>query len=164
MSFQLDTSSSIYVLLTLHLYYIVKCKAGDAVFGISENGSFKKSFDEAVRNLNISTPNNFLRMNHNQGLNHWIETGVRLISTLDTSNKDNMFYFSDVNDVENGIIEEIMEFQSRKLTNRNRKIYVDNGFSERSKVSIKQLRKCLFIFKSYCLANFLPFIKQSTTL
>ena len=147
MSFHCELSTSIYVLVTLHLYYITKCKAGDAVYCISGDGPFKVSFDEAVKSLNIHTPNNFLRVNHNQGFNQWIETGLRLASTLNTTSKDDIFYFSDVSDLKSGIIKEIMEFQSRSIANRIRTIFIDNGFGTRSKVSIRAFLTCLLLGK-----------------
>ena len=128
--------TSIYIFLCL----IVTCKAGVAVYYISEDRPFKVSFDEAVRSLNIHTPNNFLRVNHNQGLNQWIETGLRLASTLNTTSKDDIFYFSDVSDLKSGIIKEIMEFQNRGIRNGIRTIYIDNGLGTQSKVSTKHMK------------------------
>ena len=118
--------------IVLFMYFAVNCKADGAVYGIFEKESFKDSFDEATRNLNKITSSTFLQLDPQQSLNQFMATGLRFISTLDPSNQDDVYIFNDLTHMENGIIREVIEFQSRDLANRNKTIYLDNtlGFSK----------------------------------
>ena len=118
------------------MYFAVKCKADGAVYGISEKESFKASFDEAMINLSKNTSNTFLQLNPKQSLNQFIATGLRFISTFDESNQDDVFLFNDLTHMKNGIIREVLEFQSRDLTDRNKTVYLDNAFGFKSQVWI----------------------------
>ena len=119
---------SIYIIFSLQVYFLALCEAEDVVYGIFENGSFKMAFDEAMRNLNKSTSANFLQLNHNQSLNQLIASSQQISSTSKQKSRDNMFVFSDLNHVKNGIMREVLVHHRQNLKYRNTTLYIDNAF------------------------------------
>ena len=125
-----------YITFSLQVYFLALCEADDVIYGIFENGSFKMTFDEAMRSLNKSTSANFLQLNHNQSLNQLIASSQQISSTSKQKCRDNMFVFSDLNHVKNGIMREVLVHQRQKLNYRNTTLYIDNTFGLQSQVSI----------------------------
>ena len=123
-----------YIIFIVQMYYaVVICKADKIIYGMSEKESFKRSFDEAVRYLNNNSSNTFIRVNSYQGLQQIIETGQTLTSALQQHSQDDVFLFTDLNNQQNGIIREAIDFQSRNTANTN-KLYLDSLFGSGSKV------------------------------
>ena len=126
-----------YIVLSMHMCLsVILCKADSYIYGISEKDSFKISFDEAVRHLNKNSSNTFIRINPLQGLKQITETGVTLSFALQQHSQDDVFLFTDLNNQQNGILREVLDFQSRNKTNKNITILLDNSFGSQSKVKI----------------------------
>ena len=115
-----------YIVFTVQMYYaVVICKADNIIYGMSERESFKTSFDEAVRYLYNNSSSSFIPVNSNQGLKQIIETGQAFTSAIQQHIKDNVFLFTDLNNQQNGIIREVLDFQSSNKTNTS-KLYLDS--------------------------------------
>ena len=126
--------STTYIVFTVQIYHgVVICKANNTVYGMSEKESFKTSFDEAVRYLSKNSARTFLRMNPKQGLEQIIETGLTLTSTLQQRRQDNVFLFTDLNRGTNGIIKEVLEFQTTRFQNANM-VHIDSTLDLQEKV------------------------------
>ena len=123
-----------YIVFTVQICHaVVICKADNIIYGMSEKQSFKTSFDEAVRYLNANSSHTFIQMNPNQGLKQIIETGLTFNSAIQQHNQDNVFLFTDLNNQQNGIIKEVLDFQSSNKTNTSQ-FYLDSLLGSRSKV------------------------------
>ena len=133
--------SFMYIAFLIQMYYsVVLCKAENAICGISESGSFKASFDEAVKHLSNISSDRFIQLNSNQSLKQILETGVTLTSALQQHSLGNVFLFTDLNNQLNGILREVVDFQSRNKASANITIQLDNPFSSQSKVKIISYR------------------------
>ena len=127
-------NSITYFIFTVQMYHaVVICKADRIIYGMSEKESFKISLAEAVRYLNNNLSNTFIRVNSYQGLQQIIETGQTLTSVLQQHSQDDVFLFTDLNNQQNGIIREAIDFQSRNTANTN-KVYLDSLLGSGSKV------------------------------
>ena len=107
------------IVLTMHVCFsVAQCKADSFIYGMSEKESFKRSFGEAVRYLNNSS-STFIPVNSNQGLKQIIETGLTLTSAIQQHSQDKVFLFTELNNQQNGIIREVLEFQITRLQSTN---------------------------------------------
>ena len=140
--------SFMYIAFMIQMYYsVVLCKAENAIYGISETDSFKASVNEAVKHLSNISSKTFIRMNSNQSLKQIVETGVTLTSALQQHSQGNVFLFTDLNNQQNSILREVVDFQSRNKASANITIQLDNPFSSQSKV--KYILKASTSFRDY---------------
>ena len=125
------------IAFTIQMYYsFEQCKADKVLYGISERDSFKISFEEAVRYLNNNSSSTFVQVNSSQGLKQIIETGVTLSSALQQHSQDDVILFTDLNNLQNGIIKEVLDFQNKNKTDPNTTIQLNNAFGSKAKVKV----------------------------
>ena len=113
-----------------------ECKAEDKVYGISENGSFKSVFDKAMKDLGRNDTGNFLQINAKQSLNQFIKSGLTFGSEMLQSGVGSVHLFTDLNNIKNEMVREVLEFKTKETLDGNVTIHLDNAFFPQIQVGI----------------------------
>lgn len=113
---------------------LCQCNAADRVLGISEKGFFKAVFDNVMADSGVIIEKRIYHIDLNESLYQFIENGLKFGTELSAVENDNVFLFNDLNNIKNGMIQEVLQFKSRNNFKGNITIYLDNTSSSQMQV------------------------------